>query len=418
MMKVIGDPDDKERSFIYLDNALYFEPIEHTIPIHWSGHIMMSKIDEELVERAYNGKTSIDDALLLLDTEPFELFRFADNLRYEAVGDITTYVVNRNINFTNRCVGTCGFCAFKEKNGYILSTEEILAKVEEAHKAGATEVCIQGGLLPNAGLELYTGILEAVKEAYPSIHIHAFSPMEVYHAARTSDLSIRQVLSELKKSGLGTMPGTAAEILCDHVRRELCPDKLLTAEWRDVVTSAHSTGIRTTSTMMYGHIESWQDRIEHMMILRDIQKDTGGITEFVPLPFMPYNNPIGKKMIEEGHYATTGIDDLKVYALSRIIFHRHIKNIQTSWVKLGKKLAQVALYCGANDLGGTLMEESISTAAGANNGTSISVQELEWMIKGANRIPKQRTTLYEIDNMRDTSLGNRPREADNAAIYS
>ena len=418
MMKVIGDPDDKERSFIYLDNALYFEPIEHTIPIHWSGHIMMSKIDEELVERAYNGKTSIDDALLLLDTEPFELFRFADNLRYEAVGDITTYVVNRNINFTNRCVGTCGFCAFKEKNGYILSTEEILAKVEEAHKAGATEVCIQGGLLPNAGLELYTGILEAVKEAYPSIHIHAFSPMEVYHAARTSDLSIRQVLSELKKSGLGTMPGTAAEILCDHVRRELCPDKLLTAEWRDVVTSAHSTGIRTTSTMMYGHIESWQDRIEHMMILRDIQKDTGGITEFVPLPFMPYNNPIGKKMIEEGHYATTGIDDLKVYALSRIIFHRHIKNIQTSWVKLGKKLAQVALYCGANDLGGTLMEESISTAAGANNGTSISVQELEWMIKGANRIPKQRTTLYEIDNMRDTSLGNRPREANNAAIYS
>jgi FO synthase subunit 2 len=417
MMKVIGDPG-KARSFIYLDNALYFEPIEHTIPTHWSGHIMMSKIDEELVERAYNGKTSIDDALLLLDTEPFELFRFADNLRYEAVGDITTYVVNRNINFTNRCVGTCGFCAFKEKNGYILSTEEILAKVEEAHKAGATEVCIQGGLLPNAGLELYTGILEAVKEAYPSIHIHAFSPMEVYHAARTSDLSIRQVLSELKKSGLGTMPGTAAEILCDHVRRELCPDKLLTAEWRDVVTSAHSTGIRTTSTMMYGHIESWQDRIEHMMILRDIQKDTGGITEFVPLPFMPYNNPIGKKMIEEGHYATTGIDDLKVYALSRIIFHRHIKNIQTSWVKLGKKLAQVALYCGANDLGGTLMEESISTAAGANNGTSISVQELEWMIKGANRIPKQRTTLYEIDNMRDTSLGNRPREADNAAIYS
>ena len=379
---------------------------------------MMSKIDEELVERAYNGKTSSEDALLLLDAEPFELFRFADNLRYEAVGDLTTYVVNRNINFTNRCIGRCGFCAFKKDEGYILKTEEILAKVEEAHKAGATEVCIQGGLLPNAGLDLYTGILEAVKEEYPSIHIHAFSPMEVYHASRTSDRSVKQVLHELKKSGLGTMPGTAAEILCDHVRKELCPGKLLTAEWVDVVTSAHKTGIRTTATMMYGHIESWQDRIEHMMVVRDVQKETGGITEFVPLPFMPYNNPVGEKMIQEGRYATTGIDDLKVYALSRIIFHKHINNIQASWVKLGKKLAQVALYCGANDLGGTLMEESISTAAGANNGSSISTQELEWIIKGASRIPKQRTTLYEIDNIKNESFGNGPREAGNATIYS
>ncbi|WP_367344546.1 5-amino-6-(D-ribitylamino)uracil--L-tyrosine 4-hydroxyphenyl transferase CofH [Methanomethylovorans sp.] len=379
---------------------------------------MMSKIDEELAERAYNGRTSSEDALLLLDVEPFELFRFADNLRYETVGDIATYVVNRNINFTNRCIGSCGFCAFKEKNGYILKNEEILAKVEEAHKAGATEVCIQGGLLPNAGLELYTGILEAVKEEYPSIHIHAFSPMEVYHAARTSDMSIKHVLRELKKSGLGTMPGTAAEILCDHIRKELCPGKLLTAEWVDVITSAHRTGIRTTATMMYGHIESWQDRIEHMMIIRDIQKDTGGITEFVPLPFMPHNNPIGKKMNGEGRYASTGIDDLKVYALSRIVFHSHINNIQASWVKLGKKLAQITLSCGANDLGGTLMEESISTAAGANNGTSISVQELEWMIKGANRIPKQRTTLYDIDKIEKTSFSNSPREGDNAVIYS
>lgn len=379
---------------------------------------MMSKIDEELAERAYNGRTSSEDALLLLDVEPFELFRFADNLRYETVGDIATYVVNRNINFTNRCIGSCGFCAFKEKNGYILKNEEILAKVEEAHKAGATEVCIQGGLLPNAGLELYTGILEAVKEEYPSIHIHAFSPMEVYHAARTSDMSIKHVLRELKKSGLGTMPGTAAEILCDHIRKELCPGKLLTAEWVDVITSAHRTGIRTTATMMYGHIESWQDRIEHMMIIRDIQKDTGGITEFVPLPFMPHNNPIGKKMNGEGRYTSTGIDDLKVYALSRIVFHSHINNIQASWVKLGKKLAQITLSCGANDLGGTLMEESISTAAGANNGTSISVQELEWMIKGANRIPKQRTTLYDIDKIEKTSFSNSPREGDNAVIYS
>ncbi|MBC7085196.1 MAG: 5-amino-6-(D-ribitylamino)uracil--L-tyrosine 4-hydroxyphenyl transferase CofH [Methanomethylovorans sp.] len=379
---------------------------------------MMSKIDEELAERAYKGKISKEDALLLLNTDPFELFRFADDLRYEVVGDIATYVVNRNINFTNRCIGRCGFCAFKDNNGYILTNKEILEKVEEAFKAGATEVCIQGGLLPNAGIELYTGILESVKEEYPSIHIHAFSPMEVYHAARTSELSIKQVLYELKKSGLGTMPGTAAEILCDHVRKELCPGKLLTAEWIDVVSSAHKAGIRTTATMMYGHIESWKDRIEHMMILRDLQENTGGFTEFVPLPFMPYNNPIGKRMIEEGRYATTGMDDLKVYALSRIIFYRSINNIQASWVKLGKKLAQVALYCGANDLGGTLMEESISAAAGATNGTSISAQELEWLIKGANRIPKQRTTLYEIDKTENSSLNNHPREAGNAVFYS
>jgi FO synthase subunit 2 len=378
----------------------------------------MSKIDEELAERAYKGKISKEDALLLLNTDPFELFRFADDLRYEVVGDIATYVVNRNINFTNRCIGRCGFCAFKDNNGYILTNKEILEKVEEAFKAGATEVCIQGGLLPNAGIELYTGILESVKEEYPSIHIHAFSPMEVYHAARTSELSIKQVLYELKKSGLGTMPGTAAEILCDHVRKELCPGKLLTAEWIDVVSSAHKAGIRTTATMMYGHIESWKDRIEHMMILRDLQENTGGFTEFVPLPFMPYNNPIGKRMIEEGRYATTGMDDLKVYALSRIIFYRSINNIQASWVKLGKKLAQVALYCGANDLGGTLMEESISAAAGATNGTSISAQELEWLIKGANRIPKQRTTLYEIDKTENSSLNNHPREAGNAVFYS
>ncbi|HIH75020.1 MAG TPA: 5-amino-6-(D-ribitylamino)uracil--L-tyrosine 4-hydroxyphenyl transferase CofH [Methanosarcina sp.] len=355
---------------------------------------MNSKIPDELVERAYQGKSTKEDALLLLEVPPFELFRFADELRALAVGDTVTYVVNRNINFTSRCVGTCGFCAFRDDNGYLLSLEEIMAKVREAKQAKATEVCIQGGLLPDVGLDFYLGIVEAVKAEFPEMHIHAFSPMEVYHASRISGIKVNEALSKLKRSGLDTMPGTAAEILSDRVRKIICPSKLRTAEWVEVVRQAHSAGIPTTATMMYGHVETPEERIEHILTIREIQKETGGITEFVPLPFMPYNNPIGEKMIREGKYTTPGLNDLKVYSISRILLHGHVDNIQASWVKLGKKLAQFALHCGANDLGGTLMEESISRLAGASNGESITVEELEWMIHGAGRIPKERTTLY------------------------
>jgi len=355
---------------------------------------MNSKIPEDLIERAYQGKSTKEDALQLLEIPPLELFRFADELRDLAVGDIVTYVVNRNINFASRCVGTCGFCAFKDKNGYVLSLEEIMAKVREAKQAKATEVCIQGGLLPEVGLDFYLGIVEAIKAEFPEMHIHSFSPMEVYHAARISGITVKEALFRLRKSGLDTMPGTAAEILSDRVREIICPLKLKTGEWVDVVRQAHAAGIPTTATMMYGHIETPEERIEHMLIIREIQKETGGITEFVPLPFMPYNNPVGEKLIKEGRYATPGLEDLKTYAISRILLNGHVNNIQASWVKLGKKLAQFALYCGANDLGGTLMEESISKSAGASNGERISVEELEWMIHGAGRIPKERTTLY------------------------
>jgi len=203
------------------------------------------------------------------------------------------------------------------------------------------------------------------------------------------------------------MPGTAAEILSDRVRNIICPSKLKTAEWVEVVRQAHAAGIPTTATMMYGHIETLEERINHMLIIREIQKETGGITEFVPLPFMPSNNPVGKKMIKEGQYATTGLEDLKNYAISRILLHGHIDNIQASWVKLGKKLAQFALHCGANDLGGTLMEESISRSAGASNGEEISVEELKWMIHGAGRIPEERTTLY--GRVSGLVLGNQKR---------
>jgi FO synthase subunit 2 len=355
---------------------------------------MNNRIPEDLIERAYKGKSTKEDGFLLLGVPPFELFRFADELRSVTAGNTVTYVVNRNINFTSRCVGTCGFCAFRTNTGKILSLEELMGKVREAKQANATEVCIQGGLLPDVGLDFYLGMVEAIKAEFPEMHIHAFSPMEVYHAAHISGVTVKEALFRLKKSGLDTMPGTAAEILSDRVRKIICPSKLKTAEWVEVVRQAHTAGIPTTSTMMYGHIETLEERIDHMLIIREIQRETGGITEFVPLPFMPYNNPLGEKMIKEGRYATPGLEDLKNYAISRILLHGHVDNIQASWVKLGKKLAQFALHCGANDLGGTLMEESISRSAGASNGEAISVEELEWMIYGAGRIPAERTTLY------------------------
>jgi len=234
-------------------------------------------------------------------------------------------------------------------------------------------------------------ILEAIKERYPSMHIHAFSPMEVYHASQNTGCSIKQALSELRKCGLDSMPGTAAEILVDDIRRKICPNKLTTKEWVDIVMTAHTLGIPTTATMMYGHIESWDDRIKHILLIREIQKKTGGFTEFVPLPFMPKNNELGLMTSHKG-----GVDDLKVHAIARILLHRYIKNVQASWVKLGKKLAQVALMFGANDLGGTLMEENISKSAGGLAGECLQKEEFENLIREIGRIPKQRDTLYRI----------------------
>lgn len=355
---------------------------------------MISTIPDDIIENAYKGKTTKDDALALLKAPPFELFELADKLRQEAVGNTVTYIVNRNINFTDRCIGTCGFCAFKDSAGYLLSTEDILEKVRDADRSGATEVCIQGGLLPDVDIDFYTNILRLVKAEFPHISIHAFSPMEVYHAAMQSGISIDEALFELKNAGLDTMPGTAAEILSDRVREKICPDKINTAQWIEVISKAHLTGINTTATIMYGHVETIEERIDHIITIRDIQMKTGGITEFVPLPFMPYNNKIGQEIIKSGRYATTGIDDLKLHALARIILHTHVNNIQASWVKLGKKLAQMALHCGANDLGGTLMEEKISSSAGANNGEFMSAEELEWFIKSSGRHAVQRNTVY------------------------
>jgi len=349
---------------------------------------------EDVIERAYQGKCTKEDALLLLEGNPFELFELANNLRASTVGDTVSYVVNRNIYITNKCVGNCGFCAYRTEKGYILSVEEILEKAGEARKAGAVEVCIQGGYIPEADVEFYLEIIESVKAEFPDLCIHALSPMEVNYAAGISGMSVEEALSRLKKSGLDSLTGTSAEILSDRVRKIICPGKINTQQWIDTITAAHKAGISTNSTIMYGHVETLEERLDHVFIIREIQKETGGFTELIPMAFLPYNNPVGEKMIASGKFSTTGLEDLQLIAISRVILHTYVNNIQATWVKLGKKLAQVALQCGANDLGGTLMEDQISTASGGSNGEYVSPAEFEWMIKGAGKIPMQRDTLY------------------------
>jgi FO synthase subunit 2 len=387
-------------TFLYIKitplNDVMVMNLQHAVKLTDIFDEISTQIPIDMVDRVLAGGATKKDALALLMCDTYMIFRFADRLRTILMGNTVTYIINRNINFSDRCIGTCRFCAFKERQGFLLTLDEIMDKTQEAVLQGATEVCIQGGLLPEMVLEDYCTITERIKLRFPHLHIHAFSPMEVFHMAQNSGISVREALLALKKAGLDTMPGTAAEILSERVRKEICPQKVTVAQWMDVVTTAHNTGIPTTATMMYGHIETMEERIEHILLIRDMQLETRGFTEFVPLPFMPYNNPLGQQLMAEGFYATTGVEDLLVHALARILLFPHVKNIQASWVKLGKKMGQFALLCGANDLGGTLMEEKISKSAGANNGEYMSPQEFEWIIRGAGREPAQRDTLYNL----------------------
>jgi FO synthase subunit 2 len=351
-------------------------------------------IPDDVLERAHHGKFSKEDALILLEGSPFELFELADTLRAQAVGDTVSYVINRNIYITNKCVGNCGFCAYRTEKGYILSVEEILKKVSEAKKAGVVEVCVQGGYTPEIDMEFYLEVMESIKAQFPDLCIHALSPMEVNYAAGISGMSVKEALRKLKESGLDSLTGTSAEILSDRVRKIICPGKINTQQWIDTIKAAHKIGISTNATIMYGHVETVEERLDHVFTIREIQKETGGFTELIPMSFLPYNNRIGEKMLASGKFASTGLEDLQLIAISRIILHTYVNNIQATWVKLGKKLAQFALQCGANDLGGTLMEDQISTASGGNHGEYVSPAEFEWMIKGAGRIPVQRDTLY------------------------
>ena len=322
----------------------------------------------------------------------------ADDLRKQVNGDTVTYVVNRNINFTNICYTGCRFCAFAQRKGdadaFTLSTAEVADRAWEAHAAGATEVCMQGGIDPELPVTGYADLVRAVKERVPSMHVHAFSPMEIVNGASRGGQSIRDWLTELRVAGLDTIPGTAAEILDDEVRWVLTKGKLPAAEWIEVVTTAHEVGLRSSSTMMYGHVDNPSHWVGHMNVLKRIQDRTGGFTEFVPLPFVHQSSPL--YLAGASRPGPTNRDNRAVHALARIMLHGRIDSIQTSWVKLGTTGTQVMLNGGANDLGGTLMEETISRMAGSQNGSEKTVAELHDIAAGIGRPARERTTTYGL----------------------
>ncbi|HJU59606.1 MAG TPA: 5-amino-6-(D-ribitylamino)uracil--L-tyrosine 4-hydroxyphenyl transferase CofH [Nitrososphaeraceae archaeon] len=316
-------------------------------------------------------------------------------------GDIVTYVINRNINFTNVCIKRCGFCAFsrdfREEEGYYLPTEEIVRRAKEAEKLGATEICIQAGLPPKMDGYLYIDICKAIKKELPNIHIHAFSPEEILYGAKMSDSSIKDYLQMLKEAGLDSIPGTAAEILDQKIRDTISPGRISVQDWIKVIKQAHSIGINSTSTIMYGHIESYLDIVKHLAILKDIQKETGGFTEFVPLSFVHSEAPMyNRNLVKNIRAGPTGEEVLKMHAVARIFLNNYIENLQVSWVKEGPRMAQILLEAGVNDFGGTLINESISTSAGASFGQLLKPKEIRNLIYNVGKIPAQRSSKYEV----------------------
>jgi 7,8-didemethyl-8-hydroxy-5-deazariboflavin synthase CofH subunit len=355
-----------------------------------------------ILEKVLDGaELSFEDALQLATAEHADLdalIAVADKLRFAAAGDVVTYVVNRNINFTNVCFVGCSFCGFARGPGapdaYSHSADDVVRKAQEAWELGASEVCIQGGLPRDLDGFFYRDILRAIKRAIPQMHVHAFSPMEIAYGVEKTGMPLRDYLLMLKNEGLGSIPGTAAEILDDRIRRELSPNKLPVSRWVEIVTTAHELGIPSTSTMMYGHVEEPADWVRHMLLLRSIQKRAGGFTEFVPLGFVHQNTRLfrhGGARPGAGYH-----EHLRVHALARVLLHGSIPNIQVSWVKLGFQTSLACMAAGANDFGGTLMEESISKAAGATFGESVSPGEFRAMIRSIDRVPAERTTGYRL----------------------
>ena len=345
-----------------------------------------------------------DDATALTGVTGRDLHALAlvaDELRRRQVGEVATFVVNRNVNFTNVCIKHCTFCAFsrdhREEEGYLLPVAEVVRRAREAWDLGATEVCIQAGLPPKLDGRYYIDLTRAIKAALPDLHLHAFSPEEVLYGSVRSGLPIREYLAELKAAGLGTLPGTSAEILDQEIRDVIARGRITVSQWLEVITTAHALGIRTTSTIMYGHVETPAHWIRHMALLRSIQKDTGGFTEFVPLSLIHSEAPMYQKGLVPGvRPGATGVEVIRMHALARLMLGATIRNIQASWVKEGPKLAQVLLAAGANDLGGTLINESISTSAGAAFGQLVGPAELCRLIRDAGRLPAQRDTLYGL----------------------
>jgi 7,8-didemethyl-8-hydroxy-5-deazariboflavin synthase CofH subunit len=357
-----------------------------------------------VLDKALEGRElSAEDGAALFTAEGDHLGRLlsmADELRRRRVGERVGYVINRNVNFTNVCVKRCGFCAFsrghRAEQGYFLPTEEILRRVHEAWDLGATEVCIQAGLPPRIDGSFYIDLCAAIKKEIPDIHVHAFSPEEILYGATLGNRSIEDYLMALKDVGLGSMPGTSAEILDDSIRDIISPGRISTRDWITVIRTAHKVGIPTTSTIMYGHIETALDRARHLELLRGIQMDTGGITEFVPLSFIAAEAPMVKKSLVAGVNTEVAREDvLRMYAVARLMLDPWIPNIQATWVKQGAQLAQQCLEAGANDFGGTLMNESISTSAGAQHGQFLHPANLRKWIRTAGRVPVQRSTTYQ-----------------------
>jgi FO synthase len=368
------------------------------------GRTVVSAELERIIEHAVAGER-LDEARIVrlfeADGPDVALIaEAADALRRQVSGDAVTFVVNRNINYTNICLYKCGFCAFskgstKAERGpaYRLDLDEVGRRAAEAVTRGATEVCLQGGIHPDYDGNTYLDVLAAVRAAAPGIHIHAFSPLEVTHGAMTLGLLLEDYLGRLKRAGLSTLPGTAAEILDDEVRALICPDKVNTAEWLEVMRTAHRAGLRTTATIMFGHVEGYQHWAQHLLRVRDLQEETGGFTEFVPLPFVHMEAPIWRK--GRSRSGPSFREALLMHAVARLALHPLIPNIQASWVKLGSDGVVAALRAGVNDLGGTLMDESITRAAGGQNGQLCDSTRMAALAAQAGRTARQRTTLYQ-----------------------
>jgi 7,8-didemethyl-8-hydroxy-5-deazariboflavin synthase CofH subunit len=360
---------------------------------------------ERVLETQNGGAVSLQDSYLLANSDGDDLLGLlvaANLLRAELVGNIVTYVVNRNINFTNVCFVGCKFCAFsrgpREGDSYFHSLDDMARKAAEAWELGASEVCIQGGLPRDLSKFYYGDILRAVKTAVPQMHIHAFSPMEIAYGVELTGMPLADYLSMLRDNGLGTLPGTAAEILDDEIRHILSANKLSTAHWIEIIRTAHRCGIRSTSTMMYGHAETPEHWVRQMRLLRDIQSETGGFTEFVPLGFVHQNTLLFHQGLARS--GPTLAEHLKVHALARTLLAGSINNLQVSWVKLNRQLSQLCLHAGANDYGGTLMEETISREAGATAGQYTSPEDFQLLILEAGRIPAERNTTYSRINIK------------------